>query len=214
MPETENQDRSPFKDTSEPSTFPSRSTLETLQNNPEIVLRKVDWLEGDINQQVEKVANYRNLVSDLEVLGIRSPLLGTIISESGEGEPVVWLVTKKVSGQNILNEGLANRDASEGLVRTLVHYYRGFIARGGEYVDELRLEQFVNGHTYGEVQDGVYLVDLDPSVGYYDATSPTSEERENMLANLELLELDAKHLDANADVMKMLDDAKASVTSS
>lgn len=211
MHQPNGRDRSPFNDTTTSSDFPSRSEIKVLQNNPEIVIRKADWLDGNVDEQVKKVARYRQLVNGLESKGIHTAMLAPLIAEDPSGASVVYIVTKKIIGTNMLE--LAEDDKGDALdtLRSIASYYKEVIHSGGEYVDELRLEQLVYGHPPGEVEDNVYLVDLDPSVGTYNAANPSFEEREDMLTNLELLELDGKFISNDEVLMSTLQDMKNSV---
>ena len=201
---TNGHNRSPFRDDLAPSGFDSRAQIDVFANNPDVVVRKIDWLEGSPALQAQKLSHYKKLVSDLSVFGIHNSMLMPLMAEEN-GAQVAYILSERIEGQDLLTEAQAKPDVATQALRSITSYYQGIIDNGGEYVDELRLEQLVD-------KDGVvFLRDLDPSEGTYNADEPSIEDRDNMYSNLELLQLEAGHL-ADQQTIETLEKLKQQIS--
>ncbi|HMS22862.1 MAG TPA: hypothetical protein PKA38_03825 [Candidatus Levybacteria bacterium] len=126
---------------------------------------------GFTNQEFQRAKNlYAELNKDY---GISTPLL-KVLSPGVDGRAVV--AVQKVQGillEDAVGEGNDTLMPSvEGLCNGLMKYVLDKFERGGEYLSDIRLRQFMWGKRRTDEQNKAYFVDKDPLVGTYDPRRP------------------------------------------
>ena len=116
----------------------------------------------------------KNLYTELsEDYGISTPLL-KVLSPCVDGRAVV--AVQKIQGVLLADAVGEGNDmlmpSIEALCNGLVKYVSDKFERGGEYLSDIRLKQFMWGKRRTDDQDKAYFVDKDPLIGVYDPKRP------------------------------------------
>jgi hypothetical protein len=117
----------------------------------------------------EKFHKAKKLFSELsENYGISTPLL-KVLSPGAEGRAVV--AVQKIHGvplaDAVSGENEMLKSSIEGLCNGLMKYVLDKFERGGEYLSDIRLKQFMWGKRRTDEHEKPYFVDRDPIIGVY-----------------------------------------------
>lgn len=141
----------------------------SLEKNPEKVIRETFGRGEDRNKNAEELFHELSQKYGISVLPYK-----IIVGPSSQYDgAATYLATDRVHGLTIdrameipLEQREKIRDAMEDATIGIINMYLEKYEHGGPYLDDLKLSQFMFGHTATDSQDKLYLIDLDPFIAW------------------------------------------------
>ena len=131
----------------------------------------------------------------LAELGVNIPANEVIGIEVVDGKEVAYEVADQILGDE-LDLALANKDPRLDMVDLNAHYagLLGYMkevhAKGGFFLSDITRnnQQCMLGHTASDLEDKIYLIDLEPLMEEFHADQPNHPNNEYYFRSLSLLE--------------------------
>lgn len=150
------------------------SPQDRLRELPErgVVVRLVpEPLSG-----TDRLARCLALFTELTTFGVAAPPISAVVGHAVDATRSGYIVTRRVSGRSLADAFDATPEraarAAGSLTSALSRYYSHKFERGGDYLVDMRPEQFVLGTLPGGVAtEAPYWVDHDPVYVTFDPTN-------------------------------------------
>lgn len=106
-----------------------------------------------------------------EIYGIKTVSMDYVVGQNEKGELKLFTIVDRINGENLKDIKILPTEAKkefDSIYAALAQHYLDAYINKNDYWRDSANRQFVYGRKYGEKEDHVYLVDVDPEINVYD----------------------------------------------
>lgn len=174
--------REPLKETE------YRSEIKELKSRPDKLVRESFGItfrgsrtkinRENLNRYIEKFLKGKKLFARLrETYGIKIVSMDYVIGQNDKGDLKLFTIVDRIDGENLKDVKILPAEAKKEIDSTyaaMAQHYLDAYKNKSDFWRDPSNRQFVYGRKYGEKENHVYLVDVDPEINVYGE----QEERE------------------------------------